>query len=121
LVARLKSKSRDAPLHAEAILERMARLHNSGDLDTKPDRISYSFVINCCAKSGQKDAPDAALKLLRSMIQQYLAGDDSLGQIRLCTKQLSVRLFGLDKLTETREEMLTWEVNNINVLAKHEK
>jgi pentatricopeptide repeat protein len=34
-------------------------------------------VINCWAKSDCKDAPEATLKLLRKMPQQYLSGDNS--------------------------------------------
>jgi hypothetical protein len=51
----------------------MAQLHKSGVLDIKPDIISYTSVINCWAKSGSKEAPDAALKLFRTTQQQYLA------------------------------------------------
>jgi hypothetical protein len=58
----------------------MSQLHDASGrgLDIKPDSISYSSAINCWAKSGLKDDPDAALKLLHTMKQQYLAGDKSL-------------------------------------------
>jgi pentatricopeptide repeat protein len=34
-------------------------------------------VINCWAKSGRSDAPEAALKRLRNIQQQHLAADKS--------------------------------------------
>jgi hypothetical protein len=73
-----KSNSRDAPVLAEGMLERMTQLHNSGALDAKPPTtivLSYNCgMINCWAKSGRSDA---AQKLLRTMQQQYLSGDKS--------------------------------------------
>jgi pentatricopeptide repeat protein len=38
---------------------------------------SYSSLINCWAKSNREAAPDAAQKLLLTMKQQYLAGEES--------------------------------------------
>jgi hypothetical protein len=80
-------------------------------------------VINCWAKSGRKDAPDTALKLLTTMQQQYLAGDNSLRPNAIVYNiVLSAfdRAGQANRLKEIRKEMRTWEVNNTNVLAKPE-
>ncbi len=105
------------------MLERMSQLHASGAVDIKSDVISYSSVINCWAKSGRKDAPDAALELLRTMQQQYLAGEKSLRPDAIVHNQVISafeRAGQANRAKEIRKEMRSWEANNTNVLAKPE-
>jgi hypothetical protein len=107
-----KSRYRDRPQRAEAILERMAQLHNSGALDTKPDRISYSSMITCWSKSGRKEAPDAALKVLRTMIHQYRAGDKSLRPDTIMFERVIMVFMQagqVNRAKELHDEMRTWK------------
>jgi pentatricopeptide repeat protein len=84
----------------------------------------YSSVINCWARSGRKDAPDGALKLLRTMQQQYLAGEKSLRPDAIVYSTVIstfVRAGQANRAEEIREEIRSWEANNTNVLAKPER
>jgi pentatricopeptide repeat protein len=80
-------------------------------------------VIKCWTRSGRKDAPDAALKLLRTMQQQYLAGEKSLRPDAIVYNQVIsafARAGQANRAKEIREEIRSWEVNNTNVLTKPE-
>jgi pentatricopeptide repeat protein len=62
-----KSRSKNAPQRAEAILARMWDLCNIKKLNTKPDMVSYTCVVNCWAKSRLPTASQRAEELLRTM------------------------------------------------------
>jgi pentatricopeptide repeat protein len=49
----------------------------SGELDTKPDVVSYSSVINCWAKSRQEGTADRAEAIYGEMEDRYKAGDET--------------------------------------------
>jgi hypothetical protein len=79
IIVQSRSQKQAAPERAEALLMKAEKdLQELGALDIKPNSICYSGVINCWAKSGRTDAPEAMLKLLLTMMLQYLAGDVSL-------------------------------------------
>jgi hypothetical protein len=89
-------------------------------LDTKPNLRSYSSAINCWAKTGRKEAPDAALKLLRAMQQQHLAGDGSLRPDKMMYETVveTFRRAGqANRAKELHDIMCTWEANN-NMVKK---
>jgi hypothetical protein len=88
-----------------SILECMTQLHSSGAFDIKPNSRSYGSVINCWAKSGCKDAPDAAQKLLLTMKQQYLAGDKFSRPNKIIYSTV-ISAFAWAGQTEPKEEVL---------------
>ncbi len=66
-----RSKMKAAPERAEALLKKVEQdLQVFGALGIKPNAICYNCVINCWAKSGRTDAPEAMLKLLLTMMLQ---------------------------------------------------
>lgn len=62
-----KSGQVDAPLQAEAVLNKMIDLSDSGWYEVTPNVISYSSVISAWANSNQNEAPYRAEELLREM------------------------------------------------------
>jgi hypothetical protein len=59
--------SAEAPQRAEKILATMWENFESGELDTKPNVVSYTTLINCWAKSRQKGGADRAEAIFREM------------------------------------------------------
>ncbi len=108
-----RSKMKAAPERAEALLMKVENdLQEFGAMGIKPNGICYSCVINCWAKSGRKEAPDAALKVFNTMKQQYLAGDNSLRPNKIVYETVIsafVQAGQASRAKELRDEMSTWK------------
>ena len=61
--------SAEAPERAELLLQRMEQLYQSGDLDVKPNVVTYSIVLDCLAYAKRKSAAEKAESILHQMIQ----------------------------------------------------
>ena len=63
-----KSGEKDAPIRAEALLQRMKDLAElTGDADVMPDVVSFNSAIDAWAKSGDTIAPHRAEQILQRM------------------------------------------------------
>ena len=69
LNALTKSKDRDAPLRAEALLNRMQEEYEAGNRNVRPNSISFSCLLNCWARSSQEGAAEHAEAILTRMEQ----------------------------------------------------
>ena len=49
---------------------------STGDSDLMPDTVSYSTVIDCWAKSKQKDVAERAENMLKQMQEMHNVGND---------------------------------------------
>jgi hypothetical protein len=70
MTAWARSRSADAPLRAEALLERMKQLHEDEGWDLVPDVTTYNVILNCWAKSGREEAPERAEAIVRLMEEE---------------------------------------------------
>jgi hypothetical protein len=66
-----KSGGKGAADEAEKLLAKMQELDEHGDLDVKPNVVTYGAVIDSYAKSGEKGAAARADKLLARMIHLH--------------------------------------------------
>ena len=73
-----------AAKRAEAILERMQELYEAGNVDIKPDTISFSTVISAWAKSGDPAAAKRAEAILERMQELYEAGNVDVKPNTIC-------------------------------------
>ena len=55
---------------AESVLEQMHDLYKEGELDEPPSVISYSTVLDACAKSNHEGAGDRAEIIMRGMLNK---------------------------------------------------
>jgi hypothetical protein len=69
-----KSEQRSGPERAEALLYRMQADHEAGNMDAKPDVISFNTVINAWAKGGDLSSAKRAEAILDHMQKQYEEG-----------------------------------------------
>ena len=74
LAAWAKSRSNQAGLQGERILNLMKRLVDSGELETI-DRVTYNTVLDCWAKSGSREAPKKAFGILEQMRKDGVSPD----------------------------------------------
>jgi len=73
----------DAPARAEAVLQRMIRLAETGrNPAARPDIISYTSVISAHSKSGRPDGADRAEEILRGMLGTDAEGDAAVEVVR---------------------------------------
>lgn len=70
-----KSSRKDAGSKAEQVLDWMQQLHESDQLDTQPDDISYATCINAWARSPGLESPARAEALLQKMLTQHERGN----------------------------------------------
>lgn len=77
-----KSGGKGAANEAEKLLAKMQQLHGQGDLDVKPNVVTYGAVIDSYAKSGEKGAASRADKLLARMIHLHQTDPVKNGDLR---------------------------------------
>lgn len=63
-----KSQSPDAPARAEALLDRMRRLHKTADVPVKPDVTSYNILMDVWGHSAVPGSDKRVLAILQDMI-----------------------------------------------------
>jgi pentatricopeptide repeat protein len=56
---------------AEQLLHRMQELHDNGDLEYGPDRVSYRVVIDALGKAEEEDARNRASELKKQIEDKY--------------------------------------------------
>ena len=58
-----------------ALLDEMLEKYASGDEAVKPDSTTFAFVINSLWKSGDPNAPEAAIEMLQLLEDEFAKGD----------------------------------------------
>jgi len=71
------ARSRKHPERAEAILDRVESLYESGQLDVQPDTVCYNAVINALGWSDMKRKSEKAYRLYQRMMEAYESGRNS--------------------------------------------
>ena len=70
-----KSGGNDAAFMAEQLLLKMLQNYKQGNLDSKPNTVSFTSVIDAFAKCSSVDGPRKAEAILRLMERTYLEGN----------------------------------------------
>ena len=65
---------RGAASRAEALVSQTESKYLAGDLDLKPNTLTYNAIINSLAKSGEPGAARKAERVLQNMVNRYKAG-----------------------------------------------
>ena len=73
MTAWARSRSADAPLRAEALLDRMKELHDEEGLSLEPQVMTYNIILNCWAKSGREEAPEQTEEIVRLMDEECMS------------------------------------------------
>ena len=78
LVRKATNGKNTAGQQAVLVLDKMIESYKNGNQLMKPDKIVFSTVINCVAKSGRGDAGSVALELLTRMHAMHKEGHSNL-------------------------------------------